>query len=60
MRGIIWLELDYIQLPLNTNNFRAELRKLEKVLGLFAREVKNLCLLGSATHSCLKLPPVKL
>ena len=37
-----------------------ELIILENVLGLLAKETKNLCLLGSATYNCLKLPPVKL
>ena len=47
-------------LPNLGSRFIMELMILEKVLGLLAKETKNLCSLGSATYNCLKLPPVKL
>ena len=41
------------------NRLKTELIMLEKVLGLLAKETKNLCLLGSVTYNCLNLPAVK-
>ena len=53
--------LELVCLLLNLGNRPiTELIKLEKVLGLLAKETKNLCSLGSVTYYCLKLPPVKL
>ena len=53
--------LESVCLLLNLGSrHKTELVILEKVLGLLAKETKNLCLLGSVTYNCLKLPPVKL
>ena len=56
---LVLLELVCFLLNLGSR-LMMELMILEKVLGLLAKVTKNLCLLGSATYSCLKLPPVKL
>ena len=51
--GCTWFLLDSVCLLLNLGNrFKTELIILEKVLGLLAKETKNLCLLGSVTYNC--------
>ena len=57
--SIVLLGLVCLLLNLGSR-LKTELMILEKVLGLLAQETKNLCLLGSVTYNCLKLPPVKL
>ena len=58
---VVLVLLGVVCLLLNLRSkLMTELMILEKVLGLFAKDTKNLCSLGSAMYSCLQLPPVKL